>query len=58
MQGNGVSGLGRQLADLKNKKLDIPQMTEWMQGVSASITEILEHKQRYANAIDANFARE
>lgn len=58
MQDDGDSGLDRQLADLTNQKYDIPQMTEWMQGVSASITDLLEHKQRYANAIDANFARE
>ena len=58
MQDDGESALDRQLADLTNQKYDIPQMTEWMQGVSASITDLLEHKQRYANAIDANFARE
>jgi ankyrin repeat protein len=43
---------------LQRVKRDIPQTTEWMQGVCASITDLLEHKQRYVNTIDANFARE
>ena len=53
-----VSRVPQTFKDLETQKLDIPEMIEWMQGVSASITDLLEHKQRYANAIDANFARE
>lgn len=41
-----VSRVPQTFEDLVNQKLDVPQMTEWMQGVSASITDLLEHKQR------------
>ncbi|KAM0703343.1 hypothetical protein Q7P35_009281 [Cladosporium inversicolor] len=44
--------------DLLEHKEDLDHLSKWMRNINQSITDLLDHKQRYANAIEARYSRE
>lgn len=46
-----------QLSALHEQKDDIESTIRWSQNINGSITDLLDHKNRYANAIEARYAR-
>jgi hypothetical protein len=44
--------------DLAEQKDDLNHLAQWMRNINRSITDLLDHKQRYANAIEARYSRE
>lgn len=50
-------GLEDRKQDLIIKEQEASDMVKWVKGIDRSLTDLLDHKQRYANAIEARFAR-